>query len=309
MNRFVLFVVSLFSLVMSALSVHAATQQDKYEAYIARYYKLAQEQQRLHGIPASITLAQGLLESAAGQSKLATYARNHFGIKCHDWEGDAVKYKGDCYRFYDEVEESYEDHSAFLLRERYKPLYELKITDYKGWAYGLKKYGYAEDPKYPEKLITIIERYDLQQYVKGVKKNKKSEKKIEEPKVEVGPVREQVPEVILRRDIFRSWGLLYVVADEGDTYERIAADTGFDAKSLAKYNDDDTKAVLHAGDIVYLEKKKIKADKGCEQHIVAEGETFRSISQLYGIDTKRLARRNKVRYNDTLSAGQVIVLR
>lgn len=295
MKRLLLYFVCTFWLSMSVISGHAATTQDKYEAYIARYYKLAQEQQRLHGIPASITLAQGLLESAAGESKLAVVARNHFGVKCHDWEGDAVKYKGDCYRMYESVAESYEDHSAFLLRPRYASLYELKITDYKGWAKGLKKCGYAEDPKYPEKLISIIERYDLQQYVKGTKKKKT---------VEITQ-----PEVVLLRDVFIAWGLLYILADEGDTYERIAADTGFDARDLAKYNDHDRKAVLRAGDIVYLEKKKSKADKGYDKHIVKAGETYHSISQLYGIDTKRLARRNKMRYNDALQEGQVIVLR
>lgn len=295
MKRLLLYFVCTFWLSMSVISGHAATTQDKYEAYIARYYKLAQEQQRLHGIPASITLAQGLLESAAGESKLAVVARNHFGVKCHDWEGDAVKYKGDCYRMYESVAESYEDHSAFLLRPRYASLYELKITDYKGWAKGLKKCGYAEDPKYPEKLISIIERYDLQQYVKGTKKKKT---------VEITQ-----PEVVLLRDVFIAWGLLYVLADEGDTYERIAADTGFDARDLAKYNDHDRKAVLRAGDIVYLEKKKSKADKGYDKHTVKAGETYHSISQLYGIDTKRLARRNKMRYNDALQEGQVIVLR
>ena len=295
MKRLLLYFVCTFWLSMSVISGHAATTQDKYEAYIARYYKLAQEQQRLHGIPASITLAQGLLESAAGESKLAVVARNHFGVKCHDWEGDAVKYKGDCYRMYESVAESYEDHSAFLLRPRYASLYELKITDYKGWAKGLKKCGYAEDPKYPEKLISIIERYDLQQYVKGTKKKKT---------VEITQ-----PEVVLLRDVFIAWGLLYVLADESDTYERIAADTGFDARDLAKYNDHDRKAVLRAGDIVYLEKKKSKADKGYDKHTVKAGETYHSISQLYGIDTKRLARRNKMRYNDALQEGQVIVLR
>ena len=295
MKRSLVYLISTFLLSMNVLSIQATTTQDKYEAYIARYYKLAQEQQRLHGIPASITLAQGLLESAAGQNKLAVVARNHFGVKCHDWEGDAVNYKGDCYRMYESVAESYEDHSAFLLRSRYASLYELKITDYKGWARGLKKCGYAEDPKYPEKLIGIIERYDLQQYVKGVKKKKTIE--IEQP------------EIVLLRDVYIAWGLLYVLADEGDTYERIAADTGFDARDLAKYNDHDRKAVLRAGDIVYLEKKKSKADKGYDKHTVKAGETFHSISQLYGIDTKRLARRNKMRYTDVLHEGEVIVLR
>lgn len=272
-----------------------ADRQDSYQRYIAQYYKLAQEQQRLHGIPASITLAQGLLESAAGESKLARVARNHFGVKCHDWEGDAVKYKGDCYRMYESVAESYEDHSMFLLRSRYAPLFDLKVTDYKGWARGLKKYGYAEDPKYPEKLIAIIERYNLQQYVKGIKGTKSVE-----------PV---LPEVEIKRDIFRAWGMLYVLAEEGDTYEQIAADTGFEAKQLAQYNDHDCATLLGVGEIVYLEKKKIKADEGYDEHVVREGESFRSIAQIYGIDVKRLARRNKMRHTDALQAGQKIVLR
>lgn len=266
---------------------------DSYEAYIDKYYRVAQEQQRLYGIPASITLAQGLLESAAGESKLAVAARNHFGIKCHDWEGDAVKYKGDCYRMYASVEESYTDHSIFLLRDRYKPLYELDMTDYKGWARGLKKYGYAEDPDYADKLIEIVERYDLLRYVEGVERDTKTESQ----------------DMTLSREVFRSWGLLYVIAREGDSYDAIAADTGFKAKDLAKYNDDSKDRILHEGDIVYLEKKKVKADKGYDTHTVVAGETMRGISQLYGVDLHRLARRNKMRYDAVVLSGQILILR
>lgn len=284
--------VAILQLLM-VLPAHGEERLDSYEAYIDKYYRVAQEQQRLYGIPASITLAQGLLESAAGGSKLAVAARNHFGIKCHDWEGDAVKYKGDCYRMYGSVEESYTDHSMFLLRDRYKSLYELDIADYKGWAHGLKQCGYAEDPNYADKLIEIVERYDLLRYVVGVERDSN----------------EPSENVTLSRDVFRSWGLLYVIAREGDSYDAIAADTGFKAQDLAKYNDDSKNRTLREGDIVYLEKKKAKADKGYDTHTVVGGETMRSISQLYGIDVHRLARRNKMRYDAVVEPGKILRLR
>lgn len=292
MKPFVSNHICLFLLLWLVSPVWADNGVNDYEAYINRYYRLAQEQQKLHKIPAYITLAQGLLESAAGKSILAVEARNHFGVKCHDWEGDAVRYKGDCYRMYEDVEESYHDHSMFLLRSRYASLFKLSMTDYKGWAGGLKKCGYAEDPEYDKKLISIIERYDLLQFSVD---NDRDESMMADEE--------------LKRDIFTWWGLLYIIADEGDTYNRIACDLGFAASDLAKYNDDSSKRILQAGDIVYLEPKKRKADKGCDVHTIAAGETFRSVSQLYGIDMKRLARRNKMRYNDSLSVGTVIVLR
>ena len=273
----------------------AQARMSKYEAYIERYHALAEEHQALYNIPASITLAQGLLESAAGESELAQKANNHFGIKCHDWKGAGISYKGDCYRKYARVADSYYDHSQFLLRPRYSELYELSITDYKGWAKGLKRCGYAEDPHYASKLIKIIEEYNLMQYVKGGKASKSRK-----PRVEDAP---------LSRAVYRCWGLLYVLAEEGDTYAAIAADLGFEAKELAKYNEDDRDAVLHSGDIVYLEKKKIKADKGCDTHTVAPGETLHSIAQLYGIEYRRLARRNRISYTDAVVEGQILKLR
>ena len=129
-----------------------------YHRYIRKYKDLAIEQQHKYKIPASITLAQGLLESGAGQSDLARRSNNHFGIKCHDWKGKRVYHnddrRGECFRKYNKVEDSYEDHSKFLaLRSRYAPLFRLKITDYKGWAKGLQKCGYATDRKYANKLI------------------------------------------------------------------------------------------------------------------------------------------------------------
>lgn len=139
------------------------------EKYIGNWYRVAVSEMYRSGVPASITLAQGLLESGSGQSELAVHANNHFGIKCHDWKGQKAYYdddrKGECFRKYTHAEASFKDHSDFLrYRDRYKPLFDLDRTDYKGWAYGLKKAGYATDPAYPRKLIDLIERYDLDRF-------------------------------------------------------------------------------------------------------------------------------------------------
>ncbi|MDM8178052.1 MULTISPECIES: glucosaminidase domain-containing protein [Olivibacter] len=148
----------------------SASAQD----YISRYKTIAIQEMNTYGIPASITLAQGLLESANGNSTLAREANNHFGIKCTpDWKGesffkddDAIN---DCFRVYRSPEDSFRDHSEFLLRKRYAPLFELDKDDYTGWAKGLKKAGYATNPRYAELLIDLIERYGLYEYDRGEK--------------------------------------------------------------------------------------------------------------------------------------------
>jgi LysM repeat protein len=161
-----------------ALSLVAQNRLKPYMDYIGQYSDIAVRQQKLHGIPASITLAQGILESGAGNSEMARRSNNHFGIKCHNsWTGDTVVFFDDgensCFRKYDKVEESYEDHSQFLIRgKRYAPLFQLDPNDYKGWAYGLKNAGYATDPTYADKLIRIIETYGLNE----LKQERMSEK-------------------------------------------------------------------------------------------------------------------------------------
>ena len=152
--------------------------------YIENYSIIAKDEMQLYGIPASITLAQGILESGAGRSGLSRKSNNHFGIKCHkDWTGERVYHDDDelqeCFRKYKDPDKSFRDHSLFLTeRTRYKDLFKLKKDDYKGWAKGLRKAGYATDPKYPKKLITIIERYKLFKLDAEVlgKKGKKSKK-------------------------------------------------------------------------------------------------------------------------------------
>lgn len=303
MKRAIVYLFSLFLTLCSATAALSQTANNRYETYIARYCTLAQEQQRKHNIPASITLAQGLLESAAGGSTLAVEARNHFGIKCHDWAGEGMMYKGDCYRKYDDVEQSYHDHSMFLLRSRYEELYELDITDYKAWATGLKRLGYAEDPQYATKLIALIERFGLDKYVTDALAQSAAA-------VDADNDADTADNYVVgERQVYQAWDLLYVVAHEGDTYHSIAAEMGFTAKALARFNERSVDAQLQAGEIVYLEKKHRKAVEGCDQHIVAAGETFHSISQRYGIQYRRLARRNKIFFADPVAQGTVLKLR
>ncbi len=155
-------------MVFFALTGASQALNARYLAYVEQYKDIAMEQCRQHGVPASITLAQGLLESNAGASYLATRGNNHFGIKCHKWAGESVEYddtlRHECYRKYAAAQDSYLDHSRFLCGKRYQSLHQLDTTDYRGWAHGLKQCGYAEDPGYPSKLIAIIERYQLSQY-------------------------------------------------------------------------------------------------------------------------------------------------
>lgn len=162
-------------LFLIAFSIVAQNRLKPYEDYIAKYSDIAVRQQKLHGVPASITLAQGILESGAGNSVMAKRSNNHFGIKCHNgWTGDTVIHFDDgvnsCFRKYDKPEESFDDHSLFLVKgRRYATLFQLDPTDYKAWAYGLKNAGYATDPTYADKLIRIIETYGLNDFTHGKK--------------------------------------------------------------------------------------------------------------------------------------------
>ena len=273
-----------------------------YEKYIKTYSDLAVQHQKKYKIPASITLAQGLLESGAGQSDLARRSNNHFGIKCHsDWRGGRVYHdadlRGECIRKYTRVEDTYEDHSKLLLRSRYERLFDLKITDYKGWARGLQKCGYATDRAYANKLIKVIEDYELYRYDtgKGHKISQKEREKQKYPK--------------LRYTIYRTFGLLYVYAKENDSFDRIAQSLDFKVKDLKKFNEVPEDFPLQKGDIVYLEKKKKKADKPYYDHVVQIGESMHSISQKYGIQIKSLYKINKKDKDYIPEEGDVLKLR
>jgi LysM repeat protein len=271
--------------------LQAQRRNSRYTDYIHKYAPLAVEQMKLHQIPASITLAQGLLESAAGMSALARKSNNHFGIKCHsDWRGKRVRYTDDapneCFRAYDKVYDSYEDHSRFLKRgPRYAFLFKLKVTDYKGWARGLKKAGYATDPSYANRLITIIEDYELYKYDAQALSKRETRKLERELK--------KKPWLAAPHKVFLSNGLAYVVARNGDTFENLGKEFDISWRKLVKYNDLHKDYTLEEGDIIYLKKKMKKALKPYRSYVVRDGDSMHSISQKYGIRLKYLYKMNK----------------
>ncbi len=279
--------------------------KDSYERYILTYYPIAVEQMVRHNIPASITLAQGLLESGAGNSKLSRSSNNHFGIKADkSWKGKRTSSMDNgklCYfRKYNSVRDSYEDHSMFLVnRQRYASLFKLKKSDYKGWAKGLKKAGYAEDPAYPTKLINLIERYGLQRYDEYTMKDVKRADGVAFETYETGG----------RRTIYKSNGLLYVFGNTGDTFKSLGKEVGVSRRKLIKYNDLYKDYNIKAGDILYLEKKHNKASKEYHVHTVKAGESMHSISQKYGIKLDKLYKRNRQYSERGIKIGDIIELR
>ena len=290
-------ILTLFICLLCALSVQAQTRNKQYEDYIKKYRDIAVREMKRYHIPASITLAQGLLESGAGQSTLARKSNNHFGIKCGgDWRGPTVSHdddaRGECFRAYKHPEESYEDHSKFLAgRPRYASLFKLKITDYKGWAHGLKKAGYATNPRYAEKLIGIIELYNLHKY--DTKDGIKWMKQNPEP-----------------HQPYVSNELLYIVVRAGDTWKSISKEFDISQSKLRKYNDLYKGYNLQVGDILYLEKKKRKASKDNIVHVLRSGESMYTVSQKYGIRLKNLYKLNKMSPEDPAPAlGNILRLR
>ncbi len=308
------------------------------EAYIETYKSIAIKKRIEFKIPASITLAQGLLESGFGNSALARNANNHFGIKCHlGWTGDKYFHdddeKDECFRKYENPEASFDDHSLFLTtRSRYDFLFNYNVTEYKKWAYGLKKAGYATNPKYPKLLINLIERYELDKYdtmsldeVKEESGEKSSEilitgKEKESSDVESGKEKQQdhkeferVKEpgeayVSTRAMVVKTKNRIkYVVARKGDSPESIAKELNMWQWQLERYNELENGRKIEAGDIVYLQPKR---RKGSEKfHIAKPGETMYSISQQYGIKLKHLYRRNRMEAGSEVKTGQKIWLR
>lgn len=288
------------------MPLHAQRRNTLYNKYIKEYAPMAVEQMKKYQIPASITLAQGLLESGAGRSVLARKSNNHFGIKCHGWRGRKVYHdddaKGECFRAYKKVEDSYEDHSKFLKNgARYAFLFKLKITDYKGWAKGLKKAGYATDPSYANRLITIIEDYDLYKYDnKGMSKREARRwQKLLKKK----------PWLANPHQTYLANGLVYVVARDGDTFRLLGGEFDISWKKLVKYNDLHKEYTLEAGDIIYLKKKNKKAQKPYKEYVVRDGDSMHSISQKFGIRLKNLYKMNKCEEDYVPEVGTRLRLR
>lgn len=298
-----LLTLSLFSTFTLSVSAQPTEHKMTPLQYIESFKDEAIKEMLMYNIPASITLAQGMLESGNGNSDLAVYANNHFGIKCHkEWSGPTFTKdddtKDECFRKYPSVLDSYTDHSNFLkTRSRYSALFELKRTDYKGWATGLKQSGYATDPKYTQRLIELIENYKLYQY-----------DKIDElPNITAALEKRSHPETMESREILRFRFIKYVIVKPGDNFYKIAHDTDKDLWQLYKFNDLNADAVLIPGQKLYLQPKRRKAKEPF--HTVKKGETMKSISQLHGIKLKSLYKKNQMKAAEDPQVGQILYLR
>ena len=321
------------------------------EAYIARFSSMAVSEMYRTGVPASITLAQGLLESRHGESPLAVKGNNHFGIKCNSWKGKTMKHDDDarneCFRVYDSAEESYRDHSDFLrYRDRYKFLFENEVTDYRSWAYGLKKAGYATDPEYPAKLIRLIEDYRLYDFDTMSVEEAGSAVAEERPEADgrkkkpslghrkkagqdAETASKGIPESPLRLEETRSYtsrkgesfrfplarqvysrnGVPFLYALEGETVASIAEAHDLFVREVLKFNDMDAEGELDPGTVVYLQPKKSRTVEGLDKYIVDhDGESLRDISQRFAVKLESLEKLNGIDRRTGLREGDVILL-
>lgn len=279
--------------VVSGLALSAAAT-DPYKAYIDRYAALAVEHRERYGIPAAITLSQGLLESGAGRSTLATRGNNHFGIKCHStWKGDTLLRSDDapdeCFRSYATPEESFADHSRFLKQgKRYQSLFAIPVEDYRGWAQELSRCGYATDPNYAARLVSIIERYGLAVYDAGGTTLQGEAVVGECLPPSGGEDDEDLSQFIFdqlrSRHIIRLYRKLnFVIATPGDTYASIAREFEMDPRKLMAYNEVDKDGEITPWQEVYLQPKLDKAPRGMRSIVIGEEETLFSVAQRLGM--------------------------
>lgn len=317
-------------LLFTFTSIFIFAQKITIEEYIAKYKYIAIKEMHEYKIPASITLAQGILESGNGNSRLAIEANNHFGIKCHDdWKGSKI-YKDDdakneCFRVYLTAEQSYRDHSLFLsTRDRYKFLFDYKITNYEAWAKGLKNAGYATNNKYPTLLINLIENYSLNQYDRV--SEKELAKMLEENHIVlndsidyndpdhtpftgldsiVDPGNSNLNEPT--REILYNNRIKYIITRKGDHIRLLAEELDMFEWEFYKYNEIPKGSDVKPGMIIYLQPKRRRSE--VKSHIVKEGETIWDISQKYGVKVKWIYKRNKLQIGSQLTVGQEIILK
>ena len=296
--------------VLLLLSLQMAMGQSKwnqrYQQYIDQYKDIAIEQMLKWKVPASITLAQGLLESGAGSGRLAVQGNNHFGIKCHGWQGRAIYHdddeRGECFRAYGSAYESFEDHSRFLATgQRYKSLFSLKMSDYQGWARGLKAAGYATNPQYSRQLIDLIQLYKLYQYDKARSYDKFMTQHAKDHRVGG----QQLHPIKLYNKNY------YIIARTGDTFRLIGDEIGVSYKKIARYNERDKNDPITPGEIIWLKKKQKKAPKEYKNrlHYVRAGESMYGIAQKYGIRLKSLYKMNNLSPDYDLRVGDELRLR
>ncbi|HBB92616.1 MAG TPA: hypothetical protein DC042_13110 [Bacteroidales bacterium] len=310
MNRYNLRLFTLTAF-LCLVAIHLSAQVDSlYWSYIRKYSNLAINEMHYSRIPASITMAQALLESKFGTSELAVNANNHFGIKCQmEWTGERYTYQDDdentCFRKYSSIDESFRDHSHFLMyRPRYAGLFKLDPTDYTAWAHGLKLAGYATNPNYAPMLLKIIENYRLHMLDSEV------------PQIDhVNSVNDilipmNFPEGgALATRIFHRNRIDYTIARMGDNVESLTRQFDKLRWEIRKYNDIPKDQDLRPGQVVYLQPKRKQAEPGYSIHTVDQGETMHSISQMYGIRIKCLYKRNEMKPGEEPRPGDEIWLR
>jgi LysM repeat protein len=301
MRKFVV-IISLF---MSLCASAQIKWNQAYQQYFDQYKDIAIEQMLKYHIPASITLAQGAFESGAGRSELTRRSNNHFGIKCHGWTGRTSYHDDDerneCFRAYDSAYDSFEDHSLFLVNgRRYQSLFELKQTDYKGWAKGLRAAGYATNPQYASKLIEIIQLYKLYEYDKAK----------DYDKFMADRAKDHVLSGVMHPINFYNKNY-YVIARKGDTFRSLGEELGISYRKLAKYNERDKRDQLDEGEVIWLKKKRTKAPKDYKGrlHYVRSGESMYTIAQKYGIRLKNLYKMNHLSPDYQIRVGDGLRLR
>lgn len=330
---------NIFFIIVFLLNIHAIFSQNlTREEYVVRYYQLAIKEMNLYKIPASITLAQGILETAGGQSRLAKEANNHFGIKCQKtWTGPTISHdddaKGECFRVYNSVEESYRDHSLFLAtRDRYKKLFSYDIRDYKSWAYGLKECGYATNPKYPQMLIKHIEELRLYEYDNygtgsfeiddatarslGAKDSLGAIIRIVNSKKTIlnDTVKKDTSKLVIEKlqerktpnleDI--SNNLKKVILTDSISLYDIAKKNNLTIRELLIFNECEGEQELKKGQNVFLQRKLNKSF--ISLHEAKPGESIYDISQIYGIRVEAIRKFNKLEVWEQPQVGEAIFL-
>jgi len=307
MKKHILLLIILLLAPCFLLPAKAQRTNQAYWTYIDKYKDWAIEQMHQYHIPASITLAQGLLESNAGRSTLATKANNHFGIKVGStWRGPYIIQSddrpNDRFRKYKSARESYIDHSKFLQGKRYQGLYRLGRTDYKGWARGLKAAGYATNPHYAEALIRVIEMYNLYQFDTGKYR----------PAQKTTTTTSAPNDFFSRHVVYRGNKNYFIIVEVGDNMATISKMTGVSLRKLYKYNDLPRDYVPTAGDIIYLKKKRSCASREFRKnpiHIVEVNQSLFDIAQLYGIRLESLCKLNQWDEPHAVQVGEIIRIR
>ena len=332
MKKIISFLIVLFAVVK--ISVAQNSYADQVNAYVMKWKDVAIAEMKRSGIPASISLAQGIIESGAGGSPLAVDANNHFGIKCHDdWNGATYYFDDDkpeeCFRKYKDASQSWDDHTDFLMtRSRYASCFTHKPDDYKGWAYALKAAGYATNPQYPQLLIKAIEDYNLHQYdlsQSDWEQWQKDHPKNMEDTTAVTHVVNQTtgdPQIDLNADtasiilnnsnygnnrISEFNDVKYVTLLEGETLESVSKLLGLRESWLLKWNDMDSTVVLRTGDRIYIQPKRKNGSENF--HVVKKGESMWGISQQFGIQLSELLAKNMMQPGTQAAIGENLYLK